>query len=207
MQPDVFQAACLCRLKAVFKAALKEEWYVCGYVTIFLARPGALFKECYSIQNTFPVLSSVSCSQSLSQSVPESLAGQCLVSQGLMFSWQEGRSAAAGESQSENRYSCCGCLSTTSTALCLSLEVQGRLWLQESPSTWPLWSWTVASSPVPPCCAVSLAKRAAEQPACAARIPEEAQVKVGTGGAGCGVALSLSLQQGPDLPIAHTGGH
>lgn len=65
----------------------------------------------------------------------------------------------------------------------------------------------MASSPVPPRCAVSLAKRAAEQPACAARIPEEAQVKVGTGGAGCGVALSLSLQQGPDLPIAHTGGH
>lgn len=118
MQPDVFQAACLCRLKAVFKAALKEEWYVCGYVTIFLARPGALFKECYSIQNTFPVLSSVSCSQSLSQSVPESLAGQCLVSQGLMFSWQEGRSAAAGESQSENRYSCCGCVCLLPALLC-----------------------------------------------------------------------------------------
>lgn len=90
--------------------------HLCGYVTIFLARLGALFKECYSIQNTFSVLISLSCSHSLSQSAPESLARQCLASQGLVFSWHCWRKVCSF--QSENRYSCCGCVCLLPTLLC-----------------------------------------------------------------------------------------
>jgi len=39
--------------------SFQEAWYLYGFVNIFLARPGILFKECYSIQNTFAVITSV----------------------------------------------------------------------------------------------------------------------------------------------------
>lgn len=59
---------------------------------------------------------SLSCSQSLSQSAPESLARQCLASQGLVFSWHCWRKVCSF--QSENRYSCCGCVCLLPTLLC-----------------------------------------------------------------------------------------
>lgn len=63
VQPYVFKDVGLCKPKAASEAPFQEVWYLYGYVTIFLARPGILFGGYYSRQNTFAVLISISCSQ------------------------------------------------------------------------------------------------------------------------------------------------
>lgn len=105
--------------KSCLQGIFRKRGYLYGYVTIFLAGPGIWFKECYSVQNSFAVLTSISCSQSLSQSAPESLARQYSAPQGLVCSWHCWRKVCScrWKPKWKHRYSCCGCACLQPTLL------------------------------------------------------------------------------------------
>lgn len=155
VQPYVFKDVGLCKPKAASKSPFQEAWYLYGYVTIFLARPGILFKEYYPRQNTFTILINVSCSQTEPVTVRSRM------------SWWRKLCSCRWKPKGRHRYSCCDC----ACLLPALLFACHRRYKEDSGlALLELKCGVMWSSLVPCQCdgVVSLENKAAEYPTCAA---------------------------------------